>query len=63
MGYLSAEGLMRAVEAPVTVSEAGVVDGAGYCSACFSGHYPVAINAHELGKLVLLRPGRSDAMF
>lgn len=35
LGYLSNEGMMSAVGAPA--------DGTGYCDACFTGTYPVAI--------------------
>lgn len=35
LAYLSHEGLMHAVAAPA--------DGAGYCSACFTGNYPVPL--------------------
>jgi amidophosphoribosyltransferase len=43
LAYLSHEGMMRSVNAPA--------DGAGYCSACFTGDYPVAVGA---------RPGAPD---
>src|SRR5262249_21783818 len=45
LGYLSHEGMMEAV---------GAKGGTGYCSACFTGNYPVA-----LGKRV---PGRPLAL-
>jgi amidophosphoribosyltransferase len=51
LGYLSHEGLMRAVDAEAKVP------GAGYCSACFTGEYPVPLLGAESGKLIQLRTG------
>jgi amidophosphoribosyltransferase len=48
LGYLSHEGMMRAVGAPPA--------GDGYCSACFTGTYPVAVGTrHTESNLVQLR--------
>ena len=47
LGYLSHEGMMRAVGAPA--------DGQGYCSACFTGNYPVALAPRQQADLVQLR--------
>jgi amidophosphoribosyltransferase len=49
LGYLSQEGLMRAVEPEAKQP------GAGYCSACFTGDYPVPLAGAESGKLIQLR--------
>jgi amidophosphoribosyltransferase len=52
IGYLSHEGMMAAVGASgpgAPTSDAG----AGYCSACFTGKYPVALSGSE--QLVSLR--------
>ena len=46
IAYLSHEGLMTAVGA-----EAGSSRGAGYCSACFTGKYPVALGTPDLVQL------------
>jgi amidophosphoribosyltransferase len=50
--YLSHEGMMKAVGAPG--------DGTGYCSACFTGKYPVPLQdpADESGELITLRRPR-----
>ena len=48
LSYLSHEGMMRAV--------GGQASGAGYCSACFTGAYPVAADKENDGGLVPLRP-------
>lgn len=45
LAYLSHEGMMAAVEAP-----AGA-DGNGYCSACFTGNYPIPPSGPDLVKL------------
>jgi amidophosphoribosyltransferase len=50
LAYLSHEGMMRAVGAPAT--------GDGYCSACFTGNYPVALTQREGANLVQLRRSR-----
>jgi amidophosphoribosyltransferase len=42
LGYLSHEGMMTAV---------GERTGAGYCSACFTGNYPVALGTPDLVQL------------
>jgi amidophosphoribosyltransferase len=47
LGYLSAAGLMRAVEAPA--------DQKGWCAACFTGDYPVPFEPSQHGKLIRLR--------
>jgi amidophosphoribosyltransferase len=48
LGYLSHEGMMDAVGAPA--------DGSGYCSACFTGEYPLRHHgADGSGSLVTLR--------
>ena len=49
LGYLSQEGLMGAVQT--------AADGTGYCSACFTGNYPVAIGSKPTpdGGVVKLR--------
>jgi len=41
LAYLSHEGMMASVGS----------DGTGYCSACFTGKYPVALNSSELVQL------------
>ena len=43
LSYLSHEGMMTAVSGDQT--------GAGYCSACFTGEYPVALGTSELVQL------------
>jgi amidophosphoribosyltransferase len=50
LAYLSHEGMMRAVGAPAS--------GEGYCSACFTGNYPVALTQREGANLVQLRRSR-----
>jgi amidophosphoribosyltransferase len=45
LAYLSHEGMMAAVNS----------DGTGYCSACFTGKYPVALNSSELVQLRRVR--------
>jgi amidophosphoribosyltransferase len=52
LGYLSHEGMMAAVDAPSS--------GEGYCSACFTGNYPVALGKPET--LVRLRRPSSTGM-
>ncbi len=47
LGYLSHEGMMEALGAPA--------DGDGYCSACFTGTYPVPLGRAGDGDLVRLR--------
>jgi amidophosphoribosyltransferase len=47
LAYLSHDGLMAAVGAKP--------DGAGYCSACFTGVYPVALGTPDEAALVRLR--------
>jgi amidophosphoribosyltransferase len=47
LGYLSHEGMMHAVG---TMQDT-VGDGAGYCSACFTGRYPVALGSPDLVQL------------
>jgi amidophosphoribosyltransferase len=55
LGYLSHEGMMTAVGAAETEkSECG----AGYCSACFTGNYPVPLGKAGAGELVKLRRDR-----
>ena len=51
LGYLSHDGLMGAV----AVKEPGPVNAGGYCSACFTGDYPVALGRNS--DLVPLRRG------
>jgi len=46
IAYLSHEGLMTAVGA-----EGGSARGTGYCSACFTGKYPVALGTPDLVQL------------
>ncbi len=51
LAYLSHDGLMMAVGADAA--------GSGYCSACFTGTYPVPLaDAQGDGQLVQLRPGK-----
>ncbi len=47
LGYLSHDGMMAAVGAPV--------EGDGFCSACFTGTYPVPLGKAGDGDLVRLR--------
>jgi len=47
IGYLSHEGMIQAVG---SVADAHG-DGAGYCSACFTGRYPVALGSSDLVQL------------
>jgi amidophosphoribosyltransferase len=47
LAYLSHDGMMTAVGAPAA--------GDGYCSACFTGDYPVALGAPDEAALVKLR--------
>jgi len=51
LGYLSHDGLMGAV----AVREPGPVNAGGYCSACFTGEYPVPLGRRA--ELVPLRRG------
>ena len=46
LGFLSAAGLYRALEG----CEGGKADGGGWCSACFTGVYPVELVDEEFGK-------------
>jgi amidophosphoribosyltransferase len=50
LAYLSHEGMMRAVGAAPS--------GDGYCSACFTGQYPVALAQRDGANLVQLRRSR-----
>ena len=54
LGYLSHEGMMAAVNPASTPDDVG----AGYCSACFTGNYPVALGRAGAGELVKLRRDR-----
>jgi amidophosphoribosyltransferase len=47
LAYLSHDGLMASVGAPSS--------GEGYCSACFTGNYPVSLNQSDEAELVKLR--------
>jgi amidophosphoribosyltransferase len=49
LAYLSHDGMMQAV---------GSATGEGFCSACFTGNYPVPLGAAAPGDLVQLRPLR-----
>ncbi|HEX3478299.1 MAG TPA: amidophosphoribosyltransferase [Kofleriaceae bacterium] len=49
IAYLSHEGLMAAVDAEV--GSARGTAGTGYCSACFTGKYPVALGTPDLVQL------------
>jgi amidophosphoribosyltransferase len=52
IGYLSHEGMMTAVGAAAgAAAGSGVGTGAGYCSACFTGKYPVALGSSDLVQL------------
>jgi len=52
LAYLSHDGMMSAVAADVST-------GKGYCSACFTGNYPVALGRQgEAGDLVTLRKAK-----
>ncbi|MBT8491793.1 MAG: amidophosphoribosyltransferase, partial [Deltaproteobacteria bacterium] len=48
LAYLSHDGLMA--------SAGATRDGEGYCSACFTGKYPVPLSSTGEGQLVPLRP-------
>lgn len=50
LGYLSHDGMMQAVGAETS--------GKGYCSACFTGKYPVALSSRDGANLVQLRRSR-----
>jgi amidophosphoribosyltransferase len=50
IAYLSHEGLMAAVGGEVG-SARGTAGGTGYCSACFTGKYPVALGTSDLVQL------------
>jgi amidophosphoribosyltransferase len=50
LGYLSHDGLLRAVEDP---------EGGRHCSACFSGRYPVAVAQPEDWQLRLFEKARA----
>jgi len=50
LSYLSHAGMMAAIGAPES--------GAGYCSACFTGNYPVPLGKADDGALVQLRTSR-----
>jgi amidophosphoribosyltransferase len=52
LSYLSHAGMMRAVHASA--------EGTGFCSACFSGDYPVPIRASAGGPVVRLLPKTSE---
>jgi amidophosphoribosyltransferase len=52
LAYLSHEGLMASVGA---ITGGGDSDGIGYCSACFTGRYPVALGRSGDDILVRLR--------
>jgi amidophosphoribosyltransferase len=47
IGYLSHEGMMQSIN--TTLDAAG--DGVGYCSACFTGRYPVPLGTSDLVQL------------
>jgi amidophosphoribosyltransferase len=47
IGYLSHEGMMASIN--TTIDAAG--DGVGYCSACFTGRYPVSLGNSDLVQL------------
>jgi amidophosphoribosyltransferase len=46
LGYLSHEGMMQSVGSTENAGE-----GVGYCSACFTGKYPVALGSSDLVQL------------
>ena len=50
LGYLSHDGMMAAVRGDAALP-AGTVAGASYCSACFTGSYPVALGSADLVQL------------
>ena len=54
LGYLSHEGMMASVNPASTPNDVG----AGYCSACFTGNYPVPLGKAGAGELVKLRRDR-----
>jgi amidophosphoribosyltransferase len=54
LGYLSHEGMMASVNPASTPDDVG----AGYCSACFTGNYPVPLGKAGSGELVKLRRDR-----
>ncbi|HUQ07201.1 MAG TPA: amidophosphoribosyltransferase [Kofleriaceae bacterium] len=54
LGYLSHEGMMASVNPASTPNDVG----AGYCSACFTGNYPVPLGKAGSGELVKLRRDR-----
>ncbi len=56
LGYLTHEGMMAAVGAGAAPDGTGC--GAGYCSACFTGNYPVPLGKVGSGDLVKLRRDR-----
>ena len=43
LGYLSLEGMIEAVSNETTTKRNGVIN--SYCTACFTGQYPLAIDA------------------
>jgi amidophosphoribosyltransferase len=53
LAYLSHDGMMNAVASP----ESGT-GGKGYCSACFTGQYPVALGSENLVQLRSTRAAR-----
>ncbi len=53
LGYLSQQGLLRAVGDP---------DGSRHCSACFSGRYPVAVSQPEEWQLKLFNESKQAAL-
>jgi amidophosphoribosyltransferase len=50
IAYLSHDGMMSAVS--------GSTSGSGYCSACFTGNYPVALGTENLVQLRANRAAR-----
>ncbi len=51
LAYLSHEGMMGAVGGEEPSQTTGRADGKGYCSACFTGLYPVALGSSDLVQL------------
>jgi amidophosphoribosyltransferase len=45
IGYLSLEGLLAAIDAP----------GAGFCTGCLTGSYPVSVQLEMMDKLMFER--------
>ena len=50
LGYLSHEGLLKAVDDPA---------GRRHCTACFSGRYPVAVSLPDQSQLRLFEKARA----